>query len=179
MRKSDLKQIEEVNLWFFIEYDGSSGEEFASESVRARWTATHVDMLVAKYQELKEENEILRMKNQKLNQELETARAQSDSEALIEARDLPRDEAKKEIAQFFDENRGEVIYPSDVAEALNLSYFLVEEIIEDYLSELKIPVIANFAYGHDPIKLTLPIGVKARLITTEGCLTITESTVEN
>lgn len=54
----------------------------------------------------------------------------------------------------------------------------VEEVIADYISDLRIPIIANFAYGHGAIKLTLPVGVRARLDTSEKGITILESTVE-
>lgn len=54
----------------------------------------------------------------------------------------------------------------------------IDEIIDDYTNDLTIPVMANFAYGHIPVKLTLPIGVKVKLDTAEGCLTILEGTVE-
>jgi len=54
----------------------------------------------------------------------------------------------------------------------------IEEVIQDYVKNLNIPIIANFAYGHGAIKLTLPIGVQARLDTAEDGLTILEKVIE-
>ena len=54
----------------------------------------------------------------------------------------------------------------------------IEEVIRDYVKNLNIPIIANFAYGHGEIKLTLPIGVQARLDTAEDGLTILEKVIE-
>jgi len=51
---------------------------------------------------------------------------------------------------------------------------LVEEVVMDYVGNLKIPIISNFAYGHGPVKLTLPIGALARLDTADKSLTILE-----
>ena len=54
----------------------------------------------------------------------------------------------------------------------------INDVISDYVKDLSIPIITNFAYGHGAIKLTLPIGIKARLDTADGYLSILESTVE-
>ncbi|MDW7680865.1 MAG: LD-carboxypeptidase [bacterium] len=55
----------------------------------------------------------------------------------------------------------------------------LEQIFEHYFSDLKIPVLANFAYGHVPVKNTLPIGAMAELDTENGGLFITEAAVQN
>lgn len=53
----------------------------------------------------------------------------------------------------------------------------LEEIFQDYFSELNIPIMANFAYGHSMVKHTMPVGVQAILDTENGGLMITESAV--
>ena len=55
----------------------------------------------------------------------------------------------------------------------------VNEVINDYINNLDIPVISNFAYGHGAVKLTLPIGVKARIDTSQNSISIIEKTVED
>ncbi|MFZ5516415.1 MAG: S66 peptidase family protein [Candidatus Zhuqueibacterota bacterium] len=55
----------------------------------------------------------------------------------------------------------------------------LDEIFHDYFDRLKIPVIQNFAYGHGPVKFTLPVGAQAYLNTNEGGLFITESAVSD
>lgn len=54
----------------------------------------------------------------------------------------------------------------------------LNEIFDDYLSPLKVPIITNFAYGHDTIKHIMPIGVEAELDTEQGGLIIKESAVD-
>ena len=53
----------------------------------------------------------------------------------------------------------------------------LDQVFDDYFSDLNIPVLANFAYGHVPVKHTLPTGVKAELDTDRGGLIITEGAV--
>lgn len=53
-----------------------------------------------------------------------------------------------------------------------------EEIIWDYVKDLNIPVMSDFAYGHGMIKLTLPIGVRVRLDTSTDYLQLLEPTVK-
>jgi len=65
--------------------------------------------------------------------------------------------------------------PTD-SDAVSLTY---EEVLLDYVHDLNIPVISNVAYGHGPIKVTLPIGVQAQLDTSNGFLTILERPVES
>ncbi|MBD3290676.1 LD-carboxypeptidase [candidate division KSB1 bacterium] len=52
-----------------------------------------------------------------------------------------------------------------------------EEVIEDYTQDLRIPVIAQFAYGHGSVKLTLPVGVRAEMDTAEPIVRILENPV--
>lgn len=53
----------------------------------------------------------------------------------------------------------------------------LEQIFQDYLGNLKIPVIANLSYGHIPKKITLPIGAKIRIDTKRKMIAIVESVV--
>lgn len=53
----------------------------------------------------------------------------------------------------------------------------LDQVFEDYFGSLDVPIIANFAYGHIPVKHTLPIGVPAILDTENGGLIIPESAV--
>jgi muramoyltetrapeptide carboxypeptidase len=46
------------------------------------------------------------------------------------------------------------------------------QIIEDILGDLPIPIITNFAYGHGPIKFTIPWGANARMDTSTGTFEI-------
>ena len=43
-----------------------------------------------------------------------------------------------------------------------------EEVFEDYIGEASYPVASGLAYGHFPVKNTVPIGVRARLEVTSG-----------
>ncbi len=52
-----------------------------------------------------------------------------------------------------------------------------EQVMNDYLSELKKPVVSGLAYGHIPKKLTMPIGIRAMLDATRKTLTFAESCV--
>ncbi len=54
----------------------------------------------------------------------------------------------------------------------------VDEVILDYVGHLKIPVIKNFAYGHGSVKLTLPLGIQARVDTSKNYIRLLENTVE-
>ena len=47
----------------------------------------------------------------------------------VEPRKISKRDATKEIKEYFDDHRRKAFYPSDVAEALNLDYSLVEDII--------------------------------------------------
>ncbi|MBC8181216.1 LD-carboxypeptidase [candidate division KSB1 bacterium] len=53
----------------------------------------------------------------------------------------------------------------------------LEQVFDDYFSDLDIPIISNFAYGHVPVKHTLPVGVQVELDTENGGLIILESAV--
>ncbi|MDU2063495.1 MAG: LD-carboxypeptidase [Sporomusaceae bacterium] len=53
--------------------------------------------------------------------------------------------------------------------------FSLQEVLQDRLSDLSIPILGNLAFGHQPDKTTLPFGVKARLSTSDGGLILAES----
>ena len=60
---------------------------------------------------------------------------------------------------------------------LEKPYLELDQIFQDYFADLNIPVIANFAYGHIPVKHTLPIGIEAELDTDQGGLILIEGAV--
>ncbi len=73
------------------------------------------------------------------------------------------------LGQFLD-----VVDPEKSAPTLSL-----DEVIREYTSDLKIPIIGNFPYGHNDVKYTLPIGCRVRLDANRGLLTMLESGVQN
>jgi len=56
-------------------------------------------------------------------------------------------------------------------------HLTIDQIIEDFVRDLNIPIIANFAYGHVPIKHTMPIGIEVELNTGKGGLIMKENAV--
>jgi muramoyltetrapeptide carboxypeptidase len=50
----------------------------------------------------------------------------------------------------------------------------LEEVLEDRLKPLGIPVVSLFPFGHGPYKATLPLGVQATLDAETCTLTIIE-----
>jgi muramoyltetrapeptide carboxypeptidase len=48
--------------------------------------------------------------------------------------------------------------------------FTVDDILNDYISEMNIPVIKNFPYGHGDLKFSMPIGVEVTLDTEASLL---------
>jgi muramoyltetrapeptide carboxypeptidase len=53
----------------------------------------------------------------------------------------------------------------------------LERVFSDYFSGLTVPAISQFAYGHPSPKLTIPIGLKARLDTRLGQIELLEASV--
>lgn len=53
----------------------------------------------------------------------------------------------------------------------------LNEVIEHYLSPLKIPVIYNFSHGHIKDNLTIPFGINCKLNASRGFVEFTESAV--
>ena len=56
--------------------------------------------------------------------------------------------------------------------------FTVQEVLEDRLKGLGIPIVTGLQFGHVPQKYTYPIGVQAELDATTGTLTLLESAVQ-
>jgi len=61
---------------------------------------------------------------------------------------------------------------------LNKKTLTLGEIMDDYLKEIKIPVIYTFPHGHVKELITLPIGIKMKLNATKGYVEILESCVK-
>jgi muramoyltetrapeptide carboxypeptidase len=56
-------------------------------------------------------------------------------------------------------------------------YLSVEQILENVAQHVKIPVVSDLQYGHIPRKLTIPIGVKAKMDTKRGTIEVLEGAV--
>jgi len=57
--------------------------------------------------------------------------------------------------------------------------FNLSQVLKDRLGHLGIPVIYGSPLGHEPEKITLPLGVKARLDTERPALTLLEAAVSH
>lgn len=53
----------------------------------------------------------------------------------------------------------------------------LNEVVENYFGNLKIPVLYNFSHGHIKENLTIPIGINCKLNASRGFVEITESAV--
>jgi muramoyltetrapeptide carboxypeptidase len=62
--------------------------------------------------------------------------------------------------------------PDEMKNSLTLN-----EVIEDYFSSLKIPVIYNFKHGHIKDNLTVPLGLNTLINSDKGIVEIKESAV--
>ncbi len=56
-------------------------------------------------------------------------------------------------------------------------YLPIEQVLDNVAQSIKCPVVANLQYGHLPKKLTIPLGLRARLDTRKGMIEILESAV--
>lgn len=56
-------------------------------------------------------------------------------------------------------------------------FLTAEQVMNDYLSGLKKPVVSGLIYGHVPKKLTIPLGIKATLDATKRTLRFDEPSV--
>ena len=63
--------------------------------------------------------------------------------------------------------------PSDPAKP----HLTVEQVLQDVSQRVKCPVISNFQYGHIPRKLTVPLGLKARIDSAKGLIEVEEAGV--
>jgi regulator of replication initiation timing len=145
MRESKAQRRNSANKgnhvwWPRTGYDSpTTGKDLAAKFSRAKTDSIDIGCLSVFYLDLKAENASLRMENQTLRKELENTQTPgSDPESVVDCREISHEQAKKEVDSFFSDHSGETIYPSDVADALNLSYLLVEEIIEELEDEGKI-----------------------------------------
>lgn len=55
--------------------------------------------------------------------------------------------------------------------------FTLEEVLQQKLSQLKVPVVTGFRFGHVRDKFTIPIGVRAQLDAEKGAIQLLESVV--
>lgn len=83
------------------------------------------------------------------------------------------------ITNILDDTNGIIMCElTDVKASDTTKPFLsVEQVIDDYLLELKKPVVSGLVYGHVPKKLTIPIGIRATLDTAKNSLEFAESGV--
>ncbi|MBM4275932.1 MAG: hypothetical protein FJ134_15955 [Deltaproteobacteria bacterium] len=84
---------------------------------------------------MKKENAKLKADNEGLRAKVAAMQAANSAERFLEIREIPREQAKKEVRAFFEAHHGKAIYPSDVMEALALDYDLVYEICEELEKE--------------------------------------------
>ncbi len=56
-------------------------------------------------------------------------------------------------------------------------FLTADEVVADYFSPLNIPILTGLVYGHVPRKLTMPIGIRARINADEGKIEFLESAV--
>lgn len=56
-------------------------------------------------------------------------------------------------------------------------YLSVEQILENVAQHVKVPVVSGLQYGHIPRKLTIPIGLKAKMDTKKGTIEVLEGAV--
>jgi muramoyltetrapeptide carboxypeptidase len=63
--------------------------------------------------------------------------------------------------------------PSDAS----APHFTVEEVLLEFAIRAKIPVLGGLQYGHISKKLTIPLGIRAKLDVSEGVLTMLEAAV--
>jgi muramoyltetrapeptide carboxypeptidase len=54
----------------------------------------------------------------------------------------------------------------------------LEQIFNDYLSTLKLPIIQNVKYGHIPVKLTIPIGIMTKIDAKKMTIEFSENAVQ-
>jgi muramoyltetrapeptide carboxypeptidase len=83
------------------------------------------------------------------------------------------------IANVFDKVRGIVLGAFTDCKELDLSKktLTLGEVIEDYFTKLKKPVVYNFQHGHIKDNITVPFGIKIKLNATKGFLEIIEGAV--
>jgi hypothetical protein len=108
-------------------------ESFAHiETINIRGVAAHPTQpnifinLAEKVAGLTSEIADLRKQLSALSEQLEAVMA-----ATAATRDIPDEDAKKEIKEYFEEYHGETIYPSEISDTLHLDYDLVIRLIQE------------------------------------------------
>lgn len=66
--------------------------------------------------------------------------ASTESENVIIVREIPYEEAKKIVEEYLAKKEGEILYPSEIAEALQLPYDQVHEIVLELIEEGKVKI---------------------------------------
>jgi DNA-binding MarR family transcriptional regulator len=129
MKMGTLTSQNDKIFFYDINFDASPGKEadFPYKSDSSAWDLTQVEMLLMEYQQLKKENLHLR-------RQIEESHACQDAKTNV-LREIPVKQAKKEIRKYFNDHHGSVLYPSDIADALNLSYLLVDDLIRELEDE--------------------------------------------
>jgi muramoyltetrapeptide carboxypeptidase len=56
-------------------------------------------------------------------------------------------------------------------------HLTIDQVQEEFAQKIECPVVMNFQYGHISRKLTVPLGLKARIDTKHGKIEIVESGV--
>ncbi len=56
-------------------------------------------------------------------------------------------------------------------------HLAIEQVLQDVSQRVKCPVVSNFQYGHIPKKLTIPLGLTARMEPRKGLIVVEESGV--
>lgn len=56
-------------------------------------------------------------------------------------------------------------------------YIPIDQVLDIVAQRMQCPVVANLQYGHLPKKLTVPLGLKARIDTEKGMIEVVESAV--
>lgn len=83
--------------------------------------------------------------------------------------------AQLRLADVFDKVAGVII--GDFHGAKPEENEPIRRVIREYMTKLKVPVLADFPVGHVPLNATLPHGAMAELDATRGTLTILENPV--
>ncbi len=81
------------------------------------------------------------------------------------------------LAGVFEKIYGVIAGQFTDCESTSKNAFTVEEVLEQYLGKLKVPVITNFPHGHTKHIASLPIGGKVRVNGNKGTVEILEAVV--
>lgn len=138
-----MKQIEKENrgLEQFLNYPIEKGDQpmvyFGEEAKLLSKPVTVYELLTyikPLYQEISKNKERIR------ELEDEFTKTNEVRSKIIVVQEISKEDAKARIKELFDKHSGENIYPSEVAEKLQIDYDLVLEIVEDLIKEDEIEV---------------------------------------